>query len=242
MCPNPEKMINLKKNTSIVRSSEPIGLVGGGQIGPDDLNQLLIRVKTVVAADGGAASLMESGRVPDAVIGDFDSLSAEHRDQIPADRLFPIPEQNSTDFDKALRNVDAPLVLGAGFLGGRLDHQLAVLNVLARWPDRPCILLGAHEVVFLAPPRIALKVTPGDVVSLFPFQRVMGRSLGLEWPIDGLVMEPNGGVGTSNRALADVELFIDGPGLLVMVPRYALDQVMQAFLSEQTGRWPAREE
>ncbi|WP_170412026.1 thiamine diphosphokinase [Ruegeria atlantica] len=235
-------MINLSKNRPIVRSFEPIALVGGGEIGPDDLNVMLIRANTVVAADGGAAPLVESGRIPDAVIGDFDSLHSRHKDKIPADRLYPIREQNSTDFDKALRSIEAPVVLGAGFLGGRLDHQLAVLNTLVQRQDRPCVLLGETEVVFHAPPQISLSITPGDVVSLFPFQRVRGTSKGLEWPIDDLVMEPGGQVGTSNRALADVELMVDGPGLLVMVPRYVLDQVMQAFLSEETGRWPARAE
>ncbi|WP_367648745.1 thiamine diphosphokinase [Ruegeria arenilitoris] len=242
MCPNPGKMINLRKNRPIVRSFEPIALVGGGQIGPDDLNLMLIRAKTVVAADGGAAPLLESGRIPDAVIGDFDSLHSRYKDMIPEDRLYPIREQNSTDFDKALRSIDAPLVLGAGFLGGRLDHQLAVLNALVQRQDRPCILIGETEVVFHAPPRISFSLTAGDVVSLFPFQHVTGTSKGLEWPIDDLVLEPGAQVGTSNRALADLELSVDGPGLLVMVPRYALDQVMQAFLSEQTGRWPARVE
>ncbi len=235
-------MINHRKNKPIVRSNEPIALVGGGQIGPDDLNLALIRVNSVVAADGGAAPVLDSRRIPDAVIGDFDSLEGKYRDRIPSDRLYPIREQDSTDFDKALRSIDAPLVLGAGFLGGRLDHQLAVLNTLVRRQDQPCVLLGEHEIVFHAPPRIEFSITPGDVVSLFAFQRVVGRSRGLEWPIDDLVFEPNGQVGTSNRALAEVDLQMDGPGLLIMLPRYALDQVMQAFLSGQTGRWPAREE
>nr|WP_170330936.1 thiamine diphosphokinase [Ruegeria arenilitoris] len=235
-------MINLKKNVPIVRSEEPIALVGGGEIGPEDLNLALNRVKIAVAADGGAIPLMDSGRMPDAVIGDFDSLSGTYLDRIPADRLFPIREQDSTDFDKALRSIEAPLVLGVGFLGGRLDHQMAVLNALVRLQDQPCILFGEHEVVFHAPPQIGLNLTAGDVVSLFPFRRVTGRSKGLEWPIDDLVLEPNGRVGTSNRALSEVELIVDGPGLLAMAPRDALDHVMQAFLSGQTGRWPVREE
>jgi thiamine pyrophosphokinase len=235
-------MINPLKNKQIVRSEEPIGLVGGGEIGPDDMNLMLNRVKTVVAADGGAIPMMDSGRVPDAVIGDFDSLSGADLDRIPADRLFPIREQDSTDFDKALRSINAPLVLGVGFLGGRLDHQMAVLNALVRLQDRPCILIGEHEVVFHAPPQIRLSLAPGDVVSLFPFRRVTGLSKGLEWPIDDLVLEPNGRVGTSNRIMADLELTVDGPGLLTMVPRDALDLVMQAFLSGQTGHWPTRDD
>ncbi|WP_171231883.1 thiamine diphosphokinase [Ruegeria sp. HKCCA4812] len=235
-------MANLWKNEPIVRSADPIGLFGGGFIGSEDLNLVLNRVTSVVAADGGAAVLTESGRIPDAVIGDFDSLDKATKANIPSDRLFAIREQDSTDFDKALRNVQAPLVLGAGFLGGRLDHQLAVLNVLVKRQEQACILLGAHEVVFHAPRQIRLPVLPGDVVSLFPMCPVTGRSTGLEWPIDGLRLQPDDQVGTSNRALSDVELQMDGPGLLVMVPRAALDPLMQVFLSGQSERWPVREE
>ncbi len=235
-------MINLRKNGAIVRSNGPIGLFGGGQIGPEDLNLVLNRVTFAVAADGGASVLVDSGRIPDAVIGDFDSLSSEIRARIPQDRLFPIAEQDSTDFDKALRNVQAPLVLGAGFLGGRLDHQLAVLNTLVRYPDKACILIGAHEVVFHVPPSIVLDLTPGAVVSLFPLKQVTGRSRGLEWPIEGLHFDPSGQVGTSNRVISKLELQMDGPGMLVMVPRSALDQVMQAFLSGQSAPWPSHAE
>ncbi|SHJ04552.1 thiamine diphosphokinase [Ruegeria lacuscaerulensis ITI-1157] len=235
-------MVNLRKNGEIVHSEGPIALFGGGETGPDDVEQALKRATLAVAADGGAAALIDSGRIPDAVIGDFDSLTSRHRAQVPPERLFPIREQDSTDFDKALRSVRAPIVLGVGFLGGRLDHQLAVFNALVRWPDRPCILLGSQEVVFHAPPHITLQIPPGDTVSLFPFRRVTGHSRGLEWPIDGLVLEPDGRIGTSNRALSDITLEIDRPGLIVMVPRASLDQVMQAFASGQTGRWPARAE
>ncbi|MEM6659430.1 MAG: thiamine diphosphokinase [Pseudomonadota bacterium] len=233
-------MINLRKNSAIVRSNEPIGLFGGGFVGSGDLNLVLKHVNLLLAADSGARVLIDSGHIPDAVFGDFDSLPAADRARIPADRLFAIDEQDSTDFDKALRHTDAPVVLAAGFLGRRLDHQLAVLNAMVRHRDRACILLGEHEVVFQAPPTITLSLEPGAVVSLVPLARVTGRSQGLEWPIDDLVFEPDGQIGTSNRAISDVRLDVDGPGLMVMVPRAALDQVMQAFLSGQTGQWPAR--
>lgn len=235
-------MVNLAKNESIVRGKRPIGLFGGGEIGPEDIKLVLNRVDSAVAADGGAAALIDSGCIPEAVIGDFDSLAPAYRSRIPEDRLFLIEEQDSTDFDKALRSIQAPLVLAAGFLGARVDHQLAVLNSLVRWPERACILLGATEIVFHAPPRITIELAAGDAVSLFPFRRVMGHSQGLEWPIDDLVFEPDGRVGTSNRALGAITLEMEGPGMLVMVPRAALDHVMQAFLSGQTGHWPSRAE
>ncbi|WP_171128889.1 MULTISPECIES: thiamine diphosphokinase [unclassified Ruegeria] len=230
-------MVNLTKIEVIVSSNGPIALFGGGEIAPQDVELALSRAESVVAADGGAARAIDSGRIPDAVIGDFDSLDTRYRDQIPPERLFPIREQDSTDFEKALTRISAPVVLGIGFLGARVDHQLAVFNTLVRYPDSGCILLGAHEIVFHAPPRLSVPLKAGETVSLFPMRPVSGRSQGLEWPIDGLALAPDGCIGTSNRATGDLDVQTDAPGLLVMLPRAALDDVMQLFLSGRCGRW-----
>lgn len=209
----------------IVQFATPVTLIGGGALGVDDLETALALAPDLIAADGGARAALEAGYLPEAVIGDFDSLRRADRDRIPPARLFPIREQDSTDFDKALRSISAPLVLAVGFLGARIDHQLAAFNVLVRYPERPCVLLGQHEVVFHAPPALELDLRPGSIVSLFPMRRVTGRSHGLEWPINGLEFTPDGRVGTSNRALGAVRIETDGPGLLVIVPRAALAEV-----------------
>ena len=198
-------------------------------MGPGDLELALERAPVLVAADGGAGAALKAGHSPVAVIGDFDSLTPEMRAQIPQSRLFEIHEQASTDFDKALSSISSPLVLAIGFLGARVDHQLAALNTLAHYADRPCILIGQHEVIFHVPVRLQLELASGDVVSLFPMASVQGCSSGLEWPIDGLAMEPGGRIGTSNRALGPVRLDMDGLGLLMIAPRRALDAVMRAI-------------
>lgn len=213
----------------IVQFATPVTLIGGGALGVDDLETALALAPDLIAADGGAKAALAAGFMPEAVIGDFDSLHRADRDRIPPARLFPIREQDSTDFDKAIRSISAPLVLAVGFLGARIDHQLAAFNVLVRYPERPCILIGQHEVVFHAPPSVALDLVPGAIVSLFPMRAVTGRSHGLEWPIDGLEFTPDGRVGTSNRALGEMRIETDGPGLLVIVPRGALAAVIRAL-------------
>ncbi len=213
----------------IVQFATPVTLIGGGALGVDDLETALALAPDLIAADGGAAAALAAGHMPEAVIGDFDSLSRADSGRIPPGRLFPIREQDSTDFDKAMRSISAPLVLAVGFLGARVDHQLAAFNVLARYPERPCILLGPRELVFHTPPRLALDLVPGSIVSLFPMRAVTGRSHGLEWPIDGLELAPDGRVGTSNRALGVVQIEADGPGLLTIVPRTALGAVTRAL-------------
>lgn len=215
--------------SAIVHASAPVTLIGSGEIGPGDLSQALTLAPRLVAADGGAAVALAAGHVPEAVIGDFDSLAGTARADIPPDRLHPIREQDSTDFDKALRSIAAPLVLAVGFLGARIDHQLAAFGTLVRRADRPCILIGGQEIVCHVPGRMALPVQGGDVVSLFPMRQVTGRSLGLEWPIDGLNLAPDGRIGTSNRANGPVTLMMDGPGLLAILPRARLAALTRQF-------------
>ncbi|EAQ04221.1 thiamine pyrophosphokinase [Pseudooceanicola batsensis HTCC2597] len=194
----------------------------------------------VVAVDGGARLAISAGLTPQAVIGDFDSLGPDEAAQFDPATLHRITEQETTDFDKALRSVRAPVVLGAGFHGARIDHHLAALSVLARFPDRHCILVGTEDVTCLCPPELAIDLSPGDWLSLFPLAEVQGTSSGLEWPIDGLRFRPDHRIGTSNRVTEGrVRLQMTAPGMLLILPRRALRPLLAA-LSRSGARWPAR--
>jgi thiamine pyrophosphokinase len=197
-----------------------------------DLKLALSRAPVPVAADSGADRLLRLGVMPQAVIGDMDSISDQAREEIPVERQHLVPEQATTDFDKALRSIQAPLVLALGFAGARLDHGLAAFSTLIARSDRACILIGPQDVAFAAPPRLDLAVVPGDPVSLFPMAPVTGRSIGLEWPIEGIGFAPDGMIGTSNRAVARrVVLEFDRHGMLVILPRRRLDAAITALLA-----------
>ena len=226
--------------SGIVSSLEPVGLVGGGPLPLADLESVLSTTSVLVAADGGAAPIVSNGHQPDAVIGDFDSIPPKVVNNLPPDILHRIEEQNSTDFDKALRNIDAPVTVAAGVMGGRLDHQLAALHVLTAHPDRACIVLHDTEVVFLVPRHLDIATRVGDVVSLMPMAEVTGRSSGLEWEIDGLIFDPLRQIGTSNRAKGPLRIEMDGPAMLGVFPRRLLPDLI-AFMSalSPSERWPA---
>ena len=224
----------------IVRDKGPVTLLGGGEAFEGDLKAALALAPTCVAADSGAALAVAAGVPLAAVIGDFDSTPTEVLAQIPAERRHRIDEQESTDFEKALTRIDTPLILGVGFTGARLDHQLAAFNTLAAHPHRSCILLGAQEIVLLAPPRITLPTAAGDVVSLMPLGPVQGRSVGLEWPIDGLNFAPGGRIGTSNRATGPVALEMAGPEMLLILPRSLVAPLVAQLLRPEHTPWPAR--
>ncbi|GAB5445193.1 MAG: thiamine diphosphokinase [Gymnodinialimonas sp.] len=180
-----------------------------------------------VAADGGADALLANGVIPDAVIGDMDSLSEAGRAAIPAERLFEVAEQDSTDFDKAVRGIDAPLIYAVGFTGARLDHELAALHVLARYHDRAVVLVGEQDVTVHLPARLALDLPPGLRVSLFPLDAVTAGMAGLRWSFEALALHPLRKIGTSNEASGGaVVLTSDKPGALLILPRGALDALV----------------
>lgn len=202
-----------------------------------DLDAALALAPVLVAADGGANTLADLGHTPTAIIGDMDSL----RDDLRRDwalLLHPIPEQDTTDFDKCLRSIAAPFVLGVGFGGARLDHTLSTMTALVRHGRSRVVLLSAQDVCFLAPPELTLPMHKGARVSLFPMAPVTGRSKGLFWPIDGIPFMPSGIIGTSNRAdAAQVTLHMDAPAMLVLLERDMLGAALDALVSAPD--WPS---
>jgi len=213
----------------IVQDLGPITLVGGGAATAAQLRAALVLAPEVVAADGGAGFALAHGAMPRAVIGDFDSISDAVRGAVPKARMHHIPEQDSTDFEKCLARIAAPLILGVGFTGARMDHQMAVCNALVRAPHQICVLLGSDDVIFLCPPSIRLDLPEGARVSLFPMGAVEGTSAGLKWPISGLNFAPDRQIGTSNAALGEVCLSMTAPKMLVMVPPEHLGAVVAAL-------------
>lgn len=209
-----------------IRFSTPVTVVGGGLADAAMIDAARRIAPTLIAADGGADRLAELRLTPAAVIGDMDSIrDPDLWRQGPA-RFVHLSEQDSTDFEKCLYATEAPLYLAAGFTGGRIDHSLAALDVLLRYREKRVVLIGGAEVMALAPPGIAMRltVTPGSTVSIYPLLPVRAaHSRGLAWPLDGLEFAPGQRSGTSNAALQPViELAFDGPGALVIVERAAL--------------------
>ena len=147
----------------------------------------------VVAADGGARSALALGVMPDIVTGDLDSIG-DARDAIPPDRIRPNTDPNATDLEKAValcleEGCDAIDIIGAG--GGRADHALANLSVLARF--------GRQARVRIVDERFAIELVDGEaevdgeagtVVSLVALGRCEGvTTSGLRWELHDHTLE-----------------------------------------------------
>lgn len=211
----------------------PVTLVGGGAMTRAMLDEARAIAADLVAADGGADRLAGWGLDPAAVIGDMDSVAEPERWRGGPIRFLQISEQESTDFGKCLSATEAPLYIGVGFTGGRVDHTLAVLHAMLARPEKRVVLLGEEDAIALVPPRepFGVDVEPGARVSIFPLVPVRGtHSRGFEWPIDGLDLAPGERVGTSNIATAPrVEVAFSGPGALMLLERRHLAALVRAL-------------
>jgi thiamine pyrophosphokinase len=225
-------------NRVIVDETGPVTLIGSGKLKKSSLRAAIVHAPVVVAADGAAQIALDLGIMPRAVIGDFDSIEDRTRAAIAAGRQHVIAEQDSTDFEKCLSRIRAPLVIGVGFGGGRVDHHLAAFHAMVRHADRPCLLLDKTDIVFVAPPALDIDLPVGSRFSLFPMAAVAARSRGLQWPVDGIAFAPGARIGTSNRVTGPVALEVDRAGMLVILPASALEPAVAALTRPRASGWP----
>lgn len=180
----------------------PLAIVGGGAVDPALLLELAGRGVTLVGADGGGDAIGDAGLMPAAIIGDLDSL----RDRAGWEartRVIHIPEQVTTDFQKALHSTAAPVTLALGMTGKRLDHTLAALSAVLQFaPMRRLLLVDEVDVALAVTGAIGFDAGARERVSIHPLLPIdFVRSSGLLYPMDGLTLEPGGLIGTSNEGL-----------------------------------------
>lgn len=182
-------------------------VVAGGEPPPERLLPGLVRdADLVLAVDGGLTLLQRNGLVPDLVIGDLDSLRGT--EVPPGIQLEKHPrEKDATDLELALEHL-VPLapqeVVLVGALGGRLDHLVATLSLLERYPWH-MVLYHRDEVLYATSTPISLPhAAPGDRVSLLPLtQRVEGiHTQGLRYPLRGEELRRGSTRGVSNQVVS----------------------------------------
>jgi thiamine pyrophosphokinase len=215
-------------------------IVGGGEVDIGLLAGLHARGDAIIAADGGAEHCAQAGIVPEAIIGDMDSL-VDKKKWIGKTRLIEIPEQETTDFEKCLYSTKAKVAIVLGVIGGRLDHTLAATDVLARYGrQRDIIMMGEEDLVVVVAGDFRFEVEPGARVSIHPLGQVtFACSKGLQYPLDGVELAPGLRTGTSNKAVAGSFEIIprtdnQAPYLVIMDKKYLGNLVQKLAAGHQT--------
>ena len=185
---------------------------------------LVRRVQLVLAADGGANHLARVGIAPAAVVGDLDSILPPVRRWLGERCMVLRADQEHTDLHKALayafdeRGAERVTVLAA--TGGRLDHALENLALLARWAERGELAFEGEDARVVAVLGQATHATfVGQTVSLMPLGRCEEVwTGGLQWRLAGEPLDLAARTGVCNRATADrIDLRVAGGALLVFL-------------------------
>jgi len=148
------------------------------------LEKVLAGASLLVCADGGADTARRYGLTPQAIVGDFDSASAETLEHFAKVPRIRDEDQERTDAEKALAWVlrqgafDTVTLMGA--TTGRLDHVLGHLSLLRRFYGRTRVVLEDDEVrATLERGAATIEEPPGTTVSFF----AVGA------PVEGLTTE-----------------------------------------------------
>ena len=176
----------------------------------------------IIAADGGYALLHRRGIVPDLVVGDFDSLGTapEHPNVV---RL--LAEKDDTDTMLAVRH---GLRLGYkdfvidGGLGGRLDHTIANIQVLAYLAENGArgILLGSDMcVTVIKSGSVGFSQDAAGIVSVFCFGgRAEGVTLtGMKYPLSDATLASSFPLGVSNEFTGEPAAVTVREGTLIII-------------------------
>jgi thiamine pyrophosphokinase len=200
--------------------------------GPPDSAGLLRRVAgradLVIAADGGARYALETGVVPDLVVGDMDSLGEELAREV--ERRGASLERHPVRKDK----MDGQLAV----LAAR-ERGATVADLLCAVGGRPAALFAVPHIL-LAAERIGLRSTvvtdrgrmfvveagyrmvegvQEDSISIFPLSGpAAGVTLeGMEYPLENASLEPGDTLGFHNELIGTEAMVSVGEGAVLVI-------------------------
>ncbi len=180
-------------------------------------------------------------RVPDVVIGDFDSLAGRILDGRGGPQFLQVADQYTTDSEKALlyladEGVTEVVLLGS--TGWRLDHTLFNVNLLERFADSLRVCLAGHhaDTVRLGTgASISWELSTGTKFSVLPLCGPVTKVTieGALFPLLGETLAPGGQATIGNTVTMSPLLITVGEGaLLVSVDR----EHGPAYVEDMSGR------
>lgn len=159
----------------------------------------------LVCCDGAVNQLLRhTDRLPDAVVGDLDSLSHSLIARLEG-RIHQVAEQDTNDLTKTMHYVSQTLGLRSvvllGASGGREDHALGNLALLPTYAPLldELVMLTDHGHFRLIVSSATMSTRIGQQVSVFSFDAMPISLEGVHWPLHHQVL-PQLWCGTLNRA------------------------------------------
>ena len=170
------------------------------------LLDLLDDCKQIICCDGAVNKLIESGREPHIIIGDLDSVEANHEAKYQ-NILVQINDQNTNDLTKAINwclahKIEEVIILGA--TGEREDHTIGNISLLTEYHKKLNVRMLTDNGVFIPISKSTnFKSTIGQQVSIFSLNPTVEiTSIGLKYPLQNLALKA-WWMGTLNEAVSN---------------------------------------
>jgi len=149
-------------------------LCNGQLENPANVKQIANDCDLLIAADGGAKYFFDIGLTPQVIIGDMDSIDSDmwkSKSGIEHIRYPAAKDKSDTELavEYALENGYEQIILVAA-TGGRLDHTLGNIALVAGYPGRVAIIDGTSTLVAVdRSKKCILHSKIGAIVSLLPY-------------------------------------------------------------------------
>lgn len=197
---------------------------------------LLSRADYIVCCDGALDRYLRYTRdrsmthLPDAVIGDMDSISASSRKKY-AHLAVKVDDQETNDqtkaFDYVIRTFkDVSEIIFLAATGKREDHTLGNMSLLMEYARRDDVKASGIHIEMVSDYSTIIPVTDsteldcgqGRSISIIsPDSSLRIRSEGLQWPTDNVIFD-NWWKATLNRASEDtVKLTFSHPSAALVI-------------------------
>ncbi|MBS4033829.1 MAG: thiamine diphosphokinase [Ignavibacterium sp.] len=190
---------------------------------------------TLICADGGANHARKMNLVPDYIIGDLDSISANTLKYYQAKSdIIKLSRQNDTDVEKAIKlaiskKFDEAILLGV--TGDRLDHTLCNIGIILKYYEKiKCKIIAENSILIPLSKLNILKSIPGETISLYGFnKKTKITAAGLKYPLDKTSLPFGERESTSNVSNSDtLKISIKG-GIIFLIRDFNFLQTNDLF-------------
>lgn len=177
------------------------------------LKELSSNSEYIICADGGLRYAISSGILPDAIIGDLDSVDEKCKEFIDNNIIpiikFPV-EKDETDTELAVLHL---IELGcdditlSGVTGSRLDHTFGNIYLLKMIKNKGIQgkIVDDNNTIYLVDDYIKLERRDGYYTSVIPITQegVIVTLTGFYYPLNEELINFGSTLGISNKIITD---------------------------------------
>ena len=198
--------------------NDPVIVIANGSFPSHPIaKNYLNKSGTIICTDGAADKLIDSGKNPDIIIGDFDSTSIKGKDR--TGEWIETPDQNKTDLEKTfewciMNNIKKIVLLGSS--GKREDHTIGNLFTLAKYHDEiQCEIITNHAKIICVSGENYIFADTNQNISIIATEPIERITLdGLQYNIKNESLLPSTRA-ISNKAISD-KFYLESTGKVLV--------------------------